>query len=104
MRSKKASTMSFDSRLLRPSRSNSSSASSALVSVGVTSVGIRTRSGGMSVRAIAVALLLSEAHAEASFELGHDARDDPIDVLVGERAIVVSQFEAKGEAALAFGE
>src|SRR6478735_7566663 len=104
MRSKKASTMSFDSRLLRPRRSNSSSASSALVSVGVTSDGRRTRSGGLAGRAMASGLcrlLLAQARVEPRAERCDDSADDALDLLVGQRALVVADLEADGEAALA---
>src|SRR3954465_646074 len=99
--------MSFDSRLLRPSRPNSRSASSAFVSVGVTRVGNRARSGELGDRAIVVrlrSLLLPQAHAEALRKRRHHSRDDAVDLLVGERAAVVAQLEAHREAALAFGD
>src|SRR6187200_2992807 len=107
MRSEKASTMSFDSRLLRPRRSNRSSASSALVSVGVTSDGSRTRSGGLAGRAMASGLcrlLLTQERVEPRAERCDNGTDDALDLFVGQRALVVADLEADGEAALADGD
>ena len=80
--------MSFDSRLLRPRRSNSSSASSALVSVGVSSVGCRLRGAGGSVGWPWSSMLRSlgpQADAEPRLERGEHAGDDALDALVGQR-------------------
>src|SRR6188768_819691 len=98
--------MSFDSRLFRPRRSNSSSASSALVSVGVTSVGRRTRSGGLAGRTMASTrrLLLAQPGAEPLAERSDHGADDALDMLVGQGALVVADLEADGEAALADGD
>src|SRR5664280_1118023 len=106
MRSKNASTMSFDSRLFRPSRSNNSSASSAFVSVGVTSVGWRLRGAGGSVRAMVRGwrLLRPQADAEPAFERRNDGGDDVLDALVGQGQGVVAQFQPQREAALTRGD
>src|SRR5829696_3588354 len=106
MRSKKASTMSFDSRLLSPRRSNSSSASSALVSVGVTRVGCRLRGAGESGR-VAMgrsAPLGPKANAEPGLERGKHAGDDALDALVGQRLGIVAQLEAQCQAPLVGGD
>src|SRR6185369_2020603 len=47
---------------------------------------------------------LPEARAEALPERSDDGSDDAVDLLVGQRALVVAQLEAHGEAALACGE
>src|SRR5450755_66484 len=108
IRSKKASTMSLDSRLLRPRRSKSSSASSALVSVGVTRLACRARGAGESLRATVPSILLGLLHAQASTEAlaerSHGTGDDAVDALVGQGLDVVAQLEAQSEAALAFAD
>src|SRR5438270_13691699 len=95
--------MSLDSRLLRPRRSNKSSASSALVRVGVTSVGCRARPGGLAGPAMTsvLRLLLTQARAGPLCERSDDGSDDALDLFIGERAAVVTQLEANREAALA---
>src|ERR1700712_2743120 len=97
--------MSLDSRLLRPSRSNRSSARSALVSVGVTKVGSKARSGGESGRAMAAyERLVAETAAEVAGQRGDHARDHALNDLIGQGSVVVAQLEADRQAALAFGE
>src|SRR4051812_17125865 len=87
MRSKKASTMSFDSRLLRPRRWNSSSDSSALVRVGVSSVSssrrLLTGSGGFMSGPSSMSLgglrLAPEPYAKALMQGGQDLGHDLVD-------------------------
>src|ERR1700752_872192 len=85
MMSKKASTMSLDSRLFRPRRSNSSSASSALVRVGVSRLG-RTTRGGFSLLVIASP---PQPHVEPAAQIGQHLGNDRFDALVGQRVLVV---------------
>ena len=94
--------MSLDSRLFRPSRSNSNSASSALVSVGVSSVGSRHALGGRVAsghgRCSHCSLSAREPRAElaASDQRGHHRA---VDALVGQGGVVVTHFEPDGQAA-----
>ena len=100
--------MSLDSRLFRPMRSNSSSASSALVSVGVSSVG-RPRRGrvvGMSGRSSMVGVIAdfrrAGARRRARSQRCDDGGDGRVDLLVGQRARRRrQQLQAHRQAALA---
>src|ERR1041384_6282878 len=104
MMSKKASTMSLDSRLFRPRRSNSSSASSAFVRVGVSSVGSITGFGGLgrsppggvlgssaagvSEASFSTVILVcpsaTQTHAEPLGQRRHEILHRAVDALVGE--------------------
>ena len=81
--------MSFDSRLFRPRRSNSSSASSALVSVGVSSVGSRTARRGRGVGSAMVVDAPVTAARRRTPRRGSSAASTPattrVDALVGQR-------------------
>src|SRR3989344_3346342 len=105
--SKKASTMSLDSRLFKPSRSNSNSDSSALVSVGVSMVGSST------VRSLILSFMrgLSPSHASGPHARAHlvgqilqHGLHGGFDALIVERLFVVAQLDAHGQAALVFGD
>src|SRR5690349_10347156 len=98
IRSKKPSTMSFDSRLLRPSRSNSSSDSSALVKVGVSSVSrsMRLRTG--SGEFIEEGLSGAQPGTDALSKRGEHVGDDIVDALVGQRGLVIPDLEPDREA------
>src|SRR6185503_11092673 len=114
--------MSLDSRLFRPSRSNSNSASSAFVSVGVCSDGTATGRGGVPCSMLMVPSTppLRSFFEPARFALrcyspwerpgGSSAqsranpfrrplpggRQGGLDALVGQRERIVHQFEAHG--------
>src|SRR3954469_13597657 len=115
-RSKKASTMSLDSRLFRPMRSNSSSASSAFVSVGVSSEGRITGSGrvgsvispggrfsrvGSSMSVIIADASGAQAGTDGGGGAGYGGGDGGVDDLVGQRRVVGQQLQPHGQAALA---
>src|SRR4051794_24369504 len=103
--SKKASTMSLDSRLFRPSLSNSSSASSALVSVGVSRLPMTTAAASdflASFASIALPVPGSAAQARAELAAGgrHDGGHGRLDALVGQCGFVVEQLQAHSQGAL----
>src|SRR5687767_9884739 len=82
--SKKRSTMSFASRLLRPSCSKSRSASSAFVSV--------------------IGILSAKGAAESTFDQPHHAGDGRVDFSVGQSTLSILHKHKNRKAFLAFSD
>src|SRR3954471_23082066 len=107
MRSKKASIMSFDSRLFSPICSNSSSASWALVNAGVSRLSTANSMVSSSLANLVVVRSATGSSPQASAELRSDALHHRphgrLDLVVGQCRVGAGERQADGQAFLAIG-